>query len=357
MNNFVRNLVTEWRKLKLPFQEATFVVAVSGGADSVSLLAALYELRKLKKLNLRFVVAHFNHDLRGEESERDAEFVKKLTQEFGFELALGKGDIEKQGNLEQNARRARYAFLRQIAENLHARGILTAHTQNDQAETLLINLIRGSGIEGLSGMKAIRSPAESRVESNESATKSEIQNPKSEILLVRPLLNWAKRADTENYCHLQNIEYRYDTMNEDLAFRRVRVRKVLLPLLEDFNPKIVETLAQTAFLLQKDFAELQARDAIREEISAELSLKEVKKIPSSARQRLLRDWLKMQRGDLRNLESKHFEAIEKLMFSTKSGKIAELPGRESVVKENGKLTFRAKSDEIDSYKKTDDLSE
>jgi tRNA(Ile)-lysidine synthase len=318
MHDFVRKFLTEWRKLDLPFDDATFVAAISGGADSVSLLLALYELKKLKKLNLRFVVAHYNHDLRGEESERDEQFVKNLAGEFAFELALGKGKISEQGNLEQNARAARYEFLTDTAETLHAKGVLTAHTLNDQAETFLINLIRGSGLEGLGGMKPVRSL-------------------KSEILLIRPLLNWAKREDTENFCRLNEVEFRYDAMNENLAFKRVRIRKVLLPLLEDFNPKIVETLAKTASLLREEAESLSAEISTE---GAEINLRDLKELSKSNLYRVLREWLKANRGDLRNLETKHFEAIESLIFSKKSGKTVELPNRESVVKENGKLLFR-----------------
>jgi len=342
MQNFLRNLLTEWRKLNLPFADETFIVAVSGGADSVSLLLALFELRKLKKLNLRFVVGHFNHNLRGEESGKDEQFVKNLAGEFGFELALGNSEISREGNLEQSARIARYKFLTETAQNLHAFGVLTAHTQNDQAETLLMNLIRGSGLEGLGGMKPLRS------------LKSQVPSPKSQILLLRPLLSWARRVDTEDFCHLNNVEYRYDTMNEDLTFKRVRIRKVLLPLLEDFNPKIVETLAQTASLLRDDFEELQASadeelkqtsdEAENSERQPDLSLKEIKDIFPSMRRRILRDWLKNCRGDLRRLEAKHFEAIENLIFSRKSGKTIELPNGETVVKENGKLHFRTSFD-------------
>jgi tRNA(Ile)-lysidine synthase len=339
MDNFILNFLTEWRKLDLPFEDATFIAAVSGGADSVSLLLALYELRRMKKLNLRFVIAHYNHDLRGEESEKDEQFVKNLASEFGFELALGRGKISQEGNLEQNARIARYEFLTRTAENLHAQGILTAHTLNDQAETFLINLIRGSGIDGLGGMKAVRS-LKSQVPSPKSED-SKIQNLKSKILLVRPLLNWAKREDTENICHLNNIEYRHDSMNENLAFKRVRIRKVLLPLLEDFNPKIVETLAKTAFLLQHDFAELKkSAEQNTQSENNELLLKDIKNLSSSMRQHILREWLKNNRGNLRSLDTKHFEAIENLIFSQKSGKKIELPNREAVVKEDGKLFFR-----------------
>jgi tRNA(Ile)-lysidine synthase len=334
MHDFVRNLLTEWRKLGLPFEDATFVTAISGGADSVSLLLALYELRKLKKLNLRFVVAHYNHDLRGEESEKDEHFVKNLAGEFGFELALGRGKISHEGNLEQNARLARYAFLTQTAENLHAQYILTAHTLNDQAETFLMNLIRGSGLDGLGGMKAKRIL-------------------ESEILLVRPLLNWSKREDTENFCRLNEIEFRYDTMNEDLAFKRVRIRKVLLPLLEDFNPKIVETLAKTAALLREESEMLKTSamnesDIIRLTQSAEINLRDLKELSKHNLYLVLREWLKTNRGDLRSLDTKHLEAIESLIFSTKSGKTVELPNRESVIKQDGRLTFRQENIKNDS---------
>ena len=114
MDNFVRNLLTEWRKLDLPFENATFVAAVSGGADSVSLALALYELRKLQKLNLRFVLAHYNHNLRGEESEKDEQFVKNLAGELDLNWRSARGEISQEGNLEQNARDARYEFLNKL---------------------------------------------------------------------------------------------------------------------------------------------------------------------------------------------------------------------------------------------------
>jgi len=373
MVNFTRNLLTEWRKLKLPFDNETFLVAVSGGADSISLLLAVNELKKLKKLKLRFVVAHFNHELRGEESERDEQFVRKIAADFDFELAVKKGKVSAEGNLEQAARVARYEFLAETARNLHAYGVLTAHTLNDQAETFLLNLIRGSGLQGLGGMKRIRNlPVaeneklyeeeknyELRITNYELSEKeqnanpqcdsqSEIRNPKSKILLVRPLLKWATRAMTENFCHENEIDFQYDTMNEDLAFKRVRIRKVLLPLLEDFNPKIIENLAQTAFLLQEDFAALEKYSSFKalefdkqtdDTLQEKLKLRELKNLFPSIRQQILRDWLKNMRGDLRGLDKKHFEAIEKLIFSRKSGRKAELPNGESVVKEKGNLIF------------------
>ena len=380
MNKFTRNLLTEWRKLDLPFANQTVVAAVSGGADSVSLLLTLHELKKLEKLNLRLVIAHFNHDLRGAESEADEDFVRKLTVEFGLELVLGKEKISGEGNLEQNARNARYKFLSETAENLDAFGILTAHTLNDQAETFLHNLLRGSGLPGLGGMKSVRSQG-SRVESREAGVesqglgvgkqdldgKSKIQNLKSKILLIRPLLNWAKREDTENFCRLNKIEFRNDSMNEDLKFNRVRIRKILLPLLQDFNPKIIEILAQTAFVLREEneFLDAATKRMQREnyqlteksgnqyqrtqsenrtageetKIEGCLSLKELVDLFPSMRRRIICDWLVEQRGNLRSLDAKHFEAIENLIFSRKSGKKVELPNNEFLLKNKGNLIF------------------
>jgi tRNA(Ile)-lysidine synthase len=337
-------------------------------------LLALHELKKLEKLNLRFVVAHFNHNLRGEDSDADEKFVKKLASQFGYGLALGKSETRfETGNLEQNARDARYEFLLETAANLDAYAVLTAHTLNDQAETFLFNLIRGSGIEGLGGMKPIRSfsfqvSSSKSEEDFELRERSKIQNPKSEIELVRPLLNWARREDTENFCLLNKIEFRYDAMNEDLKYSRVRIRKILLPMLKDFNPKIVETLAQTARLLREDADRLAFGDGQRAdeklerakeelefqglELKAEdqkpktgnriesLFLKDLKDVFPSIRRATLRDWLKENRGNLRRLELKHIESIEKLIFSRKSGRTIELPGGEIVTKKDGKLHFQ-----------------
>ncbi|HEY0049030.1 MAG TPA: tRNA lysidine(34) synthetase TilS [Pyrinomonadaceae bacterium] len=349
MNNFVRNLLTEWRRLNLPCEDETFVVAVSGGADSLSLALALDDLKKRKKLNLRFVVAHFNHNLRGAESEADEKFVKDLAAEYDFELALGRGDISEKGNLEQSARVARYDFLTGVAENLRARGVLTAHTINDQAETFLLNLIRGSGIEGLSAMKPLRlleretrRRGDAQTETQDLSSNSALSTQHSALILVRPLLGWAKRSDTENYCHAEKIEYRYDSMNEDLAFRRVRIRRVLLPLLQDFNPKIIARLAATAALLRDEHDELEklANHQLNQANKDELPTRDLTNLSPAIRRRVLRAWLASRRGDLRRLDLKHLEAVERLIFSRKSGRFVELPGGETVVKTNGKLVFK-----------------
>ena len=327
MRKFERELITEWRNLRLPVSEAAVVVAVSGGADSVSLLLAVSELVRLKKLDVRIIAAHFNHNLRGEESSKDEEFIKTLTAAKGIELVTERAGSLIKGNLEQEARNARYVFLQETAERLNAHAVLAAHTLNDQAETFLINLIRGSGVSGLGAMKAVRPLA-----------RNSSNDDRPEVILARPLLHWATRGDTENYCHQNDVVFRYDSMNEDLSFTRVRIRKLLIPMLQEFNPKIIEILSQTAGLIQ--IAEEFHEPAIPAGSKADfLDLKYLKNLNKAELYRTIREWLRHHRGDFRQLGLKQIEAVENLIFSRKSGKIVEIAGGRAVVKRGGKLFF------------------
>lgn len=323
MHAFVRSLITEWRRLDLPSEGETIVVAVSGGADSVSLLLALHDLKEREKLNHRIVAAHLNHHLRGSDSDADERFVKLLAQDLGVELALGGLELVSGGNLEQNARVKRYRFLTETCERLKAFAVATGHTINDQAETFLMNLLRGSGPDGLAAMRPVRT------------LNPHAANP-IPTLLVRPLLSWAKRGDTEQFCKDRGVEYRYDTMNEDTAFRRVRIRKVLLPLLEDFNPKIIEVLAQTANLMQQLPAVEEAGN--RFAVQDELLLSDLRSLDDKELNEAVRSWLHARRGSRRQLGLKHIKSVERLILSEKSGRVAELPGAR-VVKTGGRLSY------------------
>ncbi|MBX3294458.1 MAG: tRNA lysidine(34) synthetase TilS [Acidobacteria bacterium] len=323
MDRFPREFVTEWRKLELPFKGERAVVAVSGGADSVSLLLVLSELARRRKITNELVVAHFDHGLRGEESLADAEFVRELAGSLGYEFELGHGRIAKKGNLEQNARLARYAFLAKTAERHKAFAVLTAHTLNDQAETFLLNLIRGSGPEGLVAMRPIR-PLE--------GTKAK---------LVRPMLRWAKRDETEEFCFSRGINFRTDAMNRDPRFTRVRIRTELLPILKTFNPKIVEQIARTASLMPAAEGE-SAYAAAGENDASELRLALLRKMDGPGLRNTLRQWIKANRGSLRGITHKHIEGVERLVRSEKSGKMAELPAGAHVRKGSGKLFFELK---------------
>lgn len=328
MNKFPRNLISQWRRSGLPVAGAIAVVAVSGGADSAALLAGLTELKRRAKLDLRFIAAHFNHGLRETESDADEAFAAELANGLGVEFAVGRGRVRKRGNLEQNARTARYEFLDRIALESGAAMIITGHTMNDQAETFLINLMRGSGCDGLAAMREIRPLGNHDLRIEASSRTS--------LLLVRPLLRWAKREDTESYCRENSIDFKQDSMNYDTAFTRVRVRTLLLPMLEQFNPRIIETLAATAHLMQQDDVGEPPNSFESQETLSIASLKELAK-PDLYR--VLRAWLKVKRGDLRGLTLKHIEAVERLVYSRKSGKTVELPRLQTISRHDGRLVF------------------
>lgn len=341
VHTFVRNLITEWRRLDLPSAGATVIVAVSGGADSVSLLLAIDDLRKRGKLDLRFVAAHFDHKLR-HDSRSDLEFVAELARKHGLELAHGEWRHAAGGNLEQSARDARYGFLLRTAESLGASHVLTAHTMNDQAETVLMNLIRGSGTEGLGGMHTTRE-LKLELEALPADDEPYLPFPVPVVKLVRPFLSWAKRRDTENFCRENRVEYTSDPMNEDINFRRVWIRKVLIPMLQEANPKIIDSLCRTAELLREPTSRRTPAEPLHE-TTGNLDLKHLRMLPKSDLTTLLRDWVRLRRGSLRGIGMKHIEAIAALVHSNKSGRIAELPGG-SAVKHSGRLEWHPKKAE------------
>ena len=337
MHKFTRRFLTEWRRLDLSFSDGKILAAISGGADSCALAAVLQDLVTREKIKQPIIVAHFNHNLRGAAAGADEDFVRKLAERFEFRIIVEKWNAPATKNIEAAARQARYDFLLSAARKEKADLILTAHTVNDQAETFLLNLLRGSGTEGLSAMKSKRflnSEGENFAGSFDESVKK--------VLLIRPLLSWARREDTEDFCHFSEVEFRRDRMNEDSHYRRVRIRKEVLPFLKQFNPQIIETLARTAALLEAD-AEISRQTAI-EKLDQEAEFLRVdflKTLPPNLPARVLREWLRKRRGNLRGLESKHLEAIEKLIVSRKSGKFVELPNKEIVWKSGGKLIFRA----------------
>ena len=338
LSDFGQHLGREWRKLGLPFANATAIVAVSGGADSVALLLALDELVRSKKLRIKLVVAHLNHKLRGKAADTDARFVSSLAKRLGYPIVVKAVDVRakaatKKDNLEQAARRARYEFLRKTGHSRKAEIVLTAHTLDDQVETVLLNLLRGSGAAGLSGIEPVRAI-----------------DAESEILLVRPLLSWARRSDTEGLCRQNSVEIRVDEMNADPKFARVRVRNELVPLMKSFNPRFVEGLARTAEILREDDDALEGAATRLFEL-AFIGQVQAKKEPAlradllrlaqpALRRRALRLWLACCRGDLRRLEHAHIVALEKFLFSAGSGRMIELPGGAKIMRSGGLFVYR-----------------
>jgi tRNA(Ile)-lysidine synthase len=340
LNQFSRVLLAEWRKLRLPMSDETIVVAVSGGADSTALLLAIAELKTHHKLYVSVCVAHLDHGLR-KSSRKDAKWVADLAAKLGFRSVIGRAKVAEDAradgdNLEQAARQARYAFLERTAKRVSANYVLTGHTMDDQAETVLMRLMRGSASPGLGGMEALRPLAKN-----------------SSIKLVRPLL-WARRVETEAYCRLRKTEFLSDEMNDDQSFVRVKVRKQLLPLMQSFNNRIVEAISRTATQLREDGAVLVSdSDALLQraavsnegdEKPAALDVKVLADAPSALRRRALRQWLSNARGNTRRLEMVHMLAVEKLLEGYAGGRVVELPKGGRVRRRRNRLEFESKND-------------
>jgi tRNA(Ile)-lysidine synthase len=341
INQFPRLLLVDWRRLKLPTAGETIVVAVSGGADSTALLLAIEELKTRNKLFVDVCVAHLDHGLR-KSSSKDAKWVRELAAKLDFRSVIGRSKVaetaeENSDNLEQAARQARYAFLERTAKKVSANYVLTAHTMDDQAETVLLRLMRGSAGAGLGGMESLRP-----------LTRN------SSIKLARPIL-WARRIETEDYCRLRRIDFLTDEMNDDQQFARVKVRKQLLPLMQSFNNRIVEALSRTASQLREDGAVLfNNSDALLRQASLSnaesetkppaLDVKVLSKAPPALRRRALRQWLAEARGGTRRLEMVHLSAVEKLLEGTAGGRVVELPGGGRVSRRQHRLVFEVQKD-------------
>ncbi len=322
---------------------------MSGGADSTALLLALDELLKAGRLDVRLTVAHLDHGLRGERGAEDARWVEEFARALGYEVltgraALGASGVEgaRRDNLEQAARRARYEFLAGAARESGAVAVLAAHTLDDQAETVLLRLLRGSGAEGLGGIRPERA-----------------LEGAGGVMLLRPLVAWARRAETVAFCRERGVEVREDEMNADERFARVRVRLRLLPLLETFNPRVAETLARTAEILSEDARALELEaarllEAARDEDTAAvgettrgawpLRVASLASAPKALRRRALRQWLARGRGDLRRLGAAHVAGVEKLLAGERGGRVAELPGGARVLRRQGLLFFAGEKD-------------
>lgn len=267
----------------------TVICAVSGGADSVALLFAFYLLKE--KLGIQLEAAHFNHHLRGEESDRDEAFVRQLCDRYDIPLHVGSAEVKpgKKG-LEAAARDARYAFLRSLNGK-----IATAHTADDNAETVMMHLIRGTGLKGLGGI----TPVHGKV--------------------IRPMLS-CTRQDVEGFLEEWCLSHIEDSSNESDVFLRNRIRHHVMPLLYQENPKIAENLSQMALRLRQD-EEFLSRQSNFEILPTVESLKAMH---GAQRSRVLESFLK--RSGVKEPEDTHISLAESLVFSDKPSARASFPG-------------------------------
>lgn len=265
------------------------ICAVSGGADSMALLFALYLLKE--KLEITLEAAHFNHHLRAEESDRDEAFVRSFCDRYDIPLHVGSGQVQpgKKG-LEAAARDARYGFLRSLSGK-----IATAHTADDNAETVLMHLIRGTGLKGLGGIM----PAAGNV--------------------VRPMLT-VTRAEVEAFLEEWCLGCIQDSSNDTDAFLRNRIRHHVMPLLKAENPKLAENVSAMALRLREDEAYLSRQAAFAELPKVET----LRNMEPAIRSRCLETFLKQ--SGVREPEQSHIAAAEALVFSQKPSARAAFSG-------------------------------
>ena len=267
----------------------TVICAVSGGADSVALLFGLFLLKE--KLGISLEAAHFNHHLREAESDRDEAFVRTLCDRYDIPLHVGGGCITPgEKGLEAAARDARYAFLRSLKGK-----IATAHTADDNAETVLMHLIRGTGLKGLGGI----TPVSGKV--------------------IRPMLS-VTRSQVDGFLQEWCLDHIEDSSNDSDAFLRNRIRHRVMPLLKEENPKLAENLSKMALRLREDEILLSCQ-ANFETLPAVESLKTMH---PALRSRVLERFLK--ESGVKEPEDAHIALAEALVFSDKPSARASFPG-------------------------------
>ena len=309
----VRRAITTHR---LFTRGARVVVAVSGGPDSVALLHALSRLRPDWDLTLH--IAHLDHGLR-DESHEDAAFVRDLGARWRIPATIERRDVSAlcaQGgwSLEDGARRIRYQFLLDVARRQSASHVALAHTADDQAETVLMRLVRGTGLLGLGAIPIAR--------------------PVETVWLVRPLLEvW--RREVMAYLKRERLESREDPTNQDRRFVRNRIRHELLPLLErHYNPNIKGALTQLAEQSQWDSRYLEEAAGrlwkrmakIHPPAQVAISVASFLRQPKALQRQLARRAIQRVRGDLGQFEFRHWLEVERLFVERPAGTLLDLPG-------------------------------
>lgn len=291
------------------------IVAVSGGPDSTALLLALAALAP--EYGLKLTVAHLNHMFRGADAEADARWVADLARRLNVPFAREDTDvpelIRRTGmTVEQAGRVARYRFYERLAREIGATKVAVGQTRDDQAETVLLHLLRGAGLTGIAGIRPKRRAPYGWV--------------------VRPLLE-VSRAETEAYCAAAGLTPRHDPYNDDLAYLRNRIRKELLPWLETHaNVRVKEVLAQSAAIWQEeeDYLAAAAQAAYRETATeggrrVELVAGRLLSLPLALRRRVVRlAFAALVGGDVRDLGFEHTEALLALSTS-RVGQVLDLP--------------------------------
>ena len=279
------------------------LVGVSGGPDSVCLIHILASLSET--LGIKLHIAHLNHMLRGAESDDDAEYVSALAHELGIPATIERREVkayqkEYRLSLEEAAREVRYAFFSEVAHSLGADTVAVGHTTDDQIETILMHLVRGTGLAGLRGMQplsALRSPGG------------------VELKIVRPLLE-VTREETEAYCAARGLSPRSDSSNLVPNQLRNKIRSQLVPLLREYNPDIDKALLRMASAADSDLAYIEkevsrvwGKVAREQPDGIAIDREGFLKLHPALRRHLVRSALQRLLGDLQDIESVHIESL------------------------------------------------
>jgi tRNA(Ile)-lysidine synthase len=317
------------------------LVAVSGGPDSVALLHLLYDL--LEEMELRLEVGHLQHGIRGAEAQEDARFVAALAKNLALPFHLKEVDLPRikfsagKGNLEALARTERYRFFAAVARERKLDKIATGHTQDDQAETVLMWFLRGSGLKGLGGMAPNHQLDATYIDSS------------SGLFVIRPLLE-VSRVEIEEYLNEKQLTVRLDRSNQDPSFLRNWIRLKLIPQLkEKIDRNLPARLAQQAELIREedDLLDAFAQAAINEIRTAEsMNRRSLLKHSKAMQRRLLRLWIEATRGHLRGLDFQHIEALLDLITDGPPQGRLSIPGGWQLVKEYETLKLEKQSRRI-----------
>ncbi len=288
------------------------LVGISGGPDSVTLLKIILSFRQ--KYHLLIYIAHLNHMLRGKESDEDANFVKNLAQELDLPCEIESCNLtkiarKKRLTLEEAAREYRYMFYLKTAQKFGANKIALGHNADDQVETVLMRILRGSGLEGLMGIPPVRDK------------------------IIRPLIE-CTREEIEEYCQEHQIEYRIDSTNKEILYFRNKIRLELLPLLShEYNKNIKDIilhlqsiisevskyLQQKTELIFREIAEIEGRENVV------IDLKSFNSLPIVFKRRIIRKSIEVMKGNLYSISFTHNDEILKLTEYQSGEKEIHLP--------------------------------
>lgn len=317
--NMIDNVIETINKYNMISRGDRIIVGVSGGPDSISLLHILHCISG--EFSIYIHAAHLNHMLRGREADLDTEYVKSFCERMGIPCSVKYADINRLSNetglsIEEAGRKARYDFFSGLAGEIGATKIALAHNMNDQAETILMRLMRGAGIDGLCGIKPVR-----------------------DGIYIRPLIE-TPRSEIEKYCRENKLSPRIDSTNLEPVYTRNRIRLKLIPYIkENFNSRIEYSLSLMSRLLNEDndflneyvnniYGTIAGKDKGKVLIDVGL----LKPYPVSIKKRIIRKAISEVRGDLVGIENKHVELSLSIAEGGLTGAAVELPGGIKAVK-------------------------